>query len=73
MALQLETRPPGSSISASSAPGLIACSSAVIRLSRLCELSRMSNISAGVQRMDEVNSVRPLVAIAGGSAPCTRR
>jgi len=59
VALQLETKPEGSSIKASSAPALIASSKATIRLRRLWEFKRMSNICAGVQRMFEVASARP--------------
>ena len=50
------TKPRGSSISASSAPALIAWISAWIRFSRLCELRRRSNWSGPVVRKVEVKS-----------------
>ena len=59
VALQLETKPSGSSIKASSAPASTASSSAMIRFSRLWEFSRMSNMCAGEHRMDAVRRERP--------------
>ena len=71
VALQLDTNPWGSSIKASSARASIASHNAMMRFRRLCEFSRISNMSAGVQRMDrrvqtqaalqEARSVRHLV------------
>ena len=58
--LQLATKPRGSSISASSAPALIAWISAWMRLSRLCELSRRSKTSGPLVRNVEVKSDSPL-------------
>ena len=63
--LQLATKPCGSSISASSAPALIAWISAWIRLSRLCELSRRSKTSGALQRNVDVKSARPFAFDSG--------
>src|SRR6185312_10269433 len=63
--LQLATKPFGSSISASSAPALIAWINAWIRLRRLWLLRRRSKTSGVLHRNVDVKSASPVALLSG--------